>query len=49
MSDSIARLIELAALGTRDSARMIASLNAGTSSGLRDVIRLPSSTTGLST
>ena len=30
-------------------ARMIASLNAGTSSGLRDVIRLPSSTTGLST
>ena len=34
---------------TRDSARMIASLNAGTSSGLRDVIRLPSSTTGLST
>ena len=31
------------------SARMIASLNTGTSSGLREVIRLPSSTTGLST
>src|SRR5207248_8465612 len=35
--------------GTFDSARMIASVNIGTSSGLRDVIRLPSSTTGLST
>src|SRR5438067_4508756 len=31
------------------SARMIASLKNGMSSGLRDVIRLPSSTTGLST
>ena len=31
------------------AARMIASLNAGTSSGLREVMRLPSSTTGLST
>ena len=31
------------------TARMIASLNTGTSSGLREVIRLPSSTTGLST
>ena len=30
-------------------ALMIASLNIGTSSGLREVIRLPSSTTGLST
>ena len=30
-------------------ALMIASLNIGTSSGLRDVMRLPSSTTGLST
>src|SRR4029077_13587540 len=29
---------------TLESARMIASLNAGTSSGLREVIRLPSST-----
>ena len=28
---------------------MRASLNAGTSSGFREVIRLPSSTTGLST
>src|SRR5436190_13956142 len=31
------------------SARMIASLKNGMSSGLRDVIRFPSSTTGLST
>ena len=34
---------------TRESARMMASQNTGTSSGLRDVTRLPSSTTGLST
>ena len=40
----------IAATGTTvASARMIASLNTGTSSGLREVIRLPSSTTGLST
>ena len=31
------------------TARTIASLNTRTSSGLRDVMRLPSSTTGLST
>mgnify|MGYP003694545091 CR=1 FL=1 len=34
---------------TRARARMSAALNAGTSSGFREVIRLPSSTTGLST
>src|SRR4029450_11345888 len=34
---------------TRERARMRAALNAGTSSGFREVIRLPSSTTGLST
>ena len=34
---------------TFESALIIASLNAGTSSGFRDVIRFPSSTTGLST
>src|SRR5262245_29727166 len=34
---------------TRERARMMAALNTGTSSGFREVMRLPSSTTGLST